>query len=107
LRERLYARFLAPTEPIPDPELVSFLAERPAASVREVQGTVHRLVAAAELAGAPLSVSVARSELGDGAPAARAVVSAPVVVGDPAFLDPEKVVRDWPEISGRVIEELV
>lgn len=24
----------------------------------------------------------------------------------PAFLDDEKVVRDWPELAGRVIEEL-
>ena len=24
----------------------------------------------------------------------------------PAFTDDEKVVRDWPEISGRIVEEL-
>lgn len=106
LRERLYARFLAPTEPSPDPVLVSYLAERPASSVREVQGTVHRLVAAAELAGAALTVDVARAELGDAHEAAAAPRALRQAVGDPSFRDPEKVAWDWPDISGRVIEEV-
>ena len=106
LRERLYARFLASSEPSPDPALVAFLAERPAASVREVQGTVHRLIAAAELAGAPLTISVARSELGEGSGPAASFTQTQPQVGDPTFLDAEKVVWDWPDTGGRVIEEM-
>lgn len=106
LRERLYARFLALKEPTPDPALVSFLAERPAASVRELQGTVHRLMAAAELAGAPLTVAVARAELGEGVSQTPAFAAAAPQVGDVTFLDSEKVVWDWPDIGGRVIEEI-
>ena len=41
---------------------LSYLAERSAASVRELIGTVHRLVAAAESAGAPLTLPIARAD---------------------------------------------
>ncbi|HUF27118.1 MAG TPA: DnaA/Hda family protein [Gemmatimonadaceae bacterium] len=106
LRERLYARALALVDPVPDPALVGYLADRPAASVREVMGTVHRLVAAAEVAGVPLSLGLARAELaGAGSAPAPAPTSAQTPV-DTFFLDDEKVVWDWPEVAGRVIEEL-
>jgi len=45
LREKLYARFLSAADPSAHPTLLSYLAERPAASVREVIGTVNRLLA--------------------------------------------------------------
>ena len=106
LRERLYARQLAAIDPHPDPALLAWLADRPSSSVREIVGTVNRLVAAADLAGVPLSLELARTELeGAGAAPAPAPTSVQVPV-DPFFLDDEKVVWDWPDVSGRAIEEL-
>ena len=106
LRERLYARFLSQVDPQPEEGLLEFLAERPAASVREIMGTVNRLVAAADLAGVPLTVDLAHAEL-EGAGSAPA--HAPAASGssvDAFFLDDEKVVWDWPDVGGRAIEEL-
>jgi chromosomal replication initiation ATPase DnaA len=108
LREKLYARYLAATEHEPGPELLSYLAERPAASVREIIGTVNRLVAAADVVGAPLTLAVARGELDPEMPAATRP-SPPVVVraaADTFFLDDEKVVWEWSDASTRMMEEL-
>lgn len=107
LREKLFARFLAATEHTPGPELLSYLAERPAASVREIIGTVNRLVAAADLAGAPLTVAVARAEL-EPESATTARVAAPAVraAADTLFLDDEKVIWEWADVSARVLEEM-
>src|SRR5918999_2034472 len=63
LRERLYARFLTQTGQAATPDLLAFLARRPAASVREMQGAVSRLVARAEAAGGAVTMSLARVEL--------------------------------------------
>jgi chromosomal replication initiator protein len=104
LRERLYARYLE--NHAPEAALLTFLAERPASSVREIIGTVHRLVAAADLAGVHVGLDLARAEL-EAAGSAPAV--APTSVGgdvDASFLDDEKVVWDWPDVGGRAIEEV-
>jgi chromosomal replication initiator protein len=104
LRERLFARHLE--HHAPEAALLAFLAERPAASVREIIGTVHRLVAAADLAGVRVDLELARAEL-EGAGSAPA--AAPTGIGgdvDGWFLDDEKVVWDWPDVGGRAIEEL-
>jgi chromosomal replication initiation ATPase DnaA len=108
LREKLFARYLAATEHEPGPELLSYLAERPMASVREIIGTVNRLVAAADVAGAPLTLAVARAELdpelsASSRPATPAVVRA---AADTFFLDDEKVVWEWTDASTRMMEEL-
>ncbi|HEY7237192.1 MAG TPA: DnaA/Hda family protein [Gemmatimonadaceae bacterium] len=108
LREKLYARYLAATEHEPGPELLSYLAERSAASVREIIGIVNRLVAAADVAGAPLTLSVARAEL-DPDSSAAARPTTPVVAraaADTFFLDDEKVVWEWTDASTRMMEEL-
>ena len=108
LRERLYARYLAATEHDPGPELLAYLAERPAASVREIIGTVNRLVAAADVAGAPLTLAVARAELDPETPSA-VRPSTPIAVraaADTFFLDDEKVVWEWADASTRIMEEL-
>jgi chromosomal replication initiation ATPase DnaA len=105
LREELYRRALSHVEPTVAGDLVTFLADRPAASAREIQGVANRLVAAADVAGLPLSLALARAELeGGGA----ALTSAPPLtsVADPFFLDDEKVVWDWPDVGGRAIEDL-
>ena len=107
LREKLFARFLAATDHDAGPELLSYLAERPAVSVREIIGTVNRLIAAADLAGVPLTVVVARTELEpESATTARAAAPAVRAAADTFFLDDEKVVWEWADASGRVIEEL-
>ncbi len=72
--------------------------------MREIIGTVNRLVAAADVAGVPLGVQLARTELeGVGSVPAAAPVNARAI--DPLFLDDEKVVWDWPDVAGRAIEE--
>lgn len=106
LRERLYARYLSSRDGGDDPALIAYLAEAAVGSVREIVGVVHRLVAAAEIAGVPLSLSLARAELaGEGS----APAPAPTTLRSPVdifFLDDEKVVWDWPDVSARVIEDL-
>jgi hypothetical protein len=60
-------------------------------------------MATAEVAGATVSLDFAQGEL-DGPGSAR--VPAPQTMAvDAFFLDDEKVIWDWPEMSGRVIEE--
>ena len=104
LREKLYARYLSLVEPQPDDDLLPYLSDRPAASVREIIGTVNRLVAAADVAGVPVGMELARTELeGVGSAPAQAPANARAV--DAFFLDDEKVVWDWPDVSGRAIEE--
>ena len=104
LREKLYARYLSLVEPRPEEGLLPYLSDRPAASVREIIGTVNRLVAAADVAGVPLGVDLARAELeGIGSAPAPAPSNARAV--DTFFLDDEKVVWDWPDVAGRAIEE--
>jgi chromosomal replication initiator protein len=108
LREKLFARFLAATEHVALPELLVYLSERPAASVREIIGTVNRLVAAADVAGAPLTLAVARAEL-DPEAGGRLRSAAPTAVraaADTFFLDDEKVVWEWTDAAARMIEEL-
>jgi chromosomal replication initiator protein len=106
LREKLFNRFLAEARMSPTVELVAFLAERSAASVREVIGVVHRLVAASESIGAPLTLAVAKQEL---EPSGAGLHVAPTAVrqaADVFFLDDEKIVWEWPDVSGRLVEEI-
>jgi chromosomal replication initiator protein len=104
LREKLYARYLSLVEPPPEDGLLEYLRDRPAASVREIIGTVNRLVAAADVAGVALGVDLARTEL-EGVGSAPAPAPANARAMDAFFLDDEKVVWDWPDVAGRSIEE--
>jgi chromosomal replication initiator protein len=108
LRERLYARFLTQTGQTSTPDLLAFLARRPAASVREIQGTVSRMVARAEAAGGAVTMALARVEL-DGVVGPRLTprfsVAASFSGEDGFFLDDEKVVWEWPDLAARLIEE--
>jgi chromosomal replication initiator protein len=102
LREKLYAHYLAEKETPEREALIQFLADRAAASVREVIGIVHRIVAAADIAGAPLTVEIAKTELAPGAPAP----GAPIVrAGDAFFLDDEKLVWHLADVTARLIED--
>jgi chromosomal replication initiation ATPase DnaA len=104
LREKLYARYLAQAGTEADAGLLAFLADRSVASVREIAGMVHRLVTAADVAGVAVTQALAEHEL-DGPGVGRQPAPVAVRVVDDFFLDDEKVVWDWPDVGGRVIEE--
>ena len=106
LREKLYVRYFVQREVEPPADVVEYLADRHAASVREIIGTVHRVCAAAELAAESVTLSLVRAEL-EGVPsAAPPSPRAPAGSADVFFLDDEKVVWDWPDITARMIEEV-
>ncbi|MFI5310482.1 MAG: DnaA ATPase domain-containing protein [Gemmatimonadales bacterium] len=109
LRERLFARFLTAAGRAHDESLLSVLGEPPVQSVREIIGVVNRLGAAADAAGSRISTQLARAELGMARETPQVGVR-PVAAGDdrrdPAFLDREKIVWEWPDVSARVIEDL-
>lgn len=109
LRERIVRRRLAEADRQVDDALVSYLADRDVRSVRELMGLVTRLAAAADLLAVPLDLPLARRELEGTTPlvAATPRVGVPLADGahDAFFLDPEKVVWDWPDLADRVPEE--
>jgi chromosomal replication initiation ATPase DnaA len=111
LREDLYSRMLGGAKGQYD-ALVKYLAARPADSVPAIIENVHRLTAAADALGTSLTVDGARRELEgpDPTPASHPTPAgaAPAVraASDMYFLDDEKVVWDWTDVSSRVIEEL-
>jgi chromosomal replication initiator protein len=106
LREKLFGRFLADARVPATPELLSYLAERSAASVRELIGTVHRIIAAAESAGAPLTLPIAKKTLEPAIGASTAPPSTVRQAADTFFLDDEKIIWEWPDASSRLVEEL-
>lgn len=111
LRERLFARHLAADEVSVTPELLGYLGERPVTNAREIVGIVHRLRLAHQDRGGLLDVGLAKATLEPErapAPAAPPTLSAAPTqgVGDSYFLNREKVVWDWPDLTGRLIEEL-
>ncbi|HET7583414.1 MAG TPA: DnaA/Hda family protein [Gemmatimonadaceae bacterium] len=106
LRARLFARALADGDAAADPELVEYLAARPATSVTELLATVSRLRQAATISDAAITPAFARAEL-EGTTLAAAPTLARGAVGiDAFFLDREKVVWEWPDLSGLASEEL-
>ena len=115
LRKRLVQRWLLDADEDPTEPLVAFLADREVTSARELRGLITRLCAAAELSARPLSLDMAQSELGvprvaaaahDAASGARHAFGDIDGHPDDFFLDREKVIWDWPDIGGRLIEEL-
>lgn len=104
LRERLYAHYLTGVETPDRQPLVLYLGERPLNSVREVIGIVNRLKAAADVAGGPLTLAIAKAELEPSVATPPAPAPA-AVAGDAFFLDPEKIVWHLPDIGERLIED--
>ena len=106
IRRQLVARGLAA-----EPDLVDYLAARPADSVRAVQGLVQRVVGTAEALGVPASASLAR-ELLEGAVvrpqrSSVAVRTSGLVVSPMGSLrSREKFVWHWADQADRMIEEL-
>jgi len=62
--------------------------------------------AVVESSGQPLTLTAARQEL---EPASAASTAPPATVrqaADVFFLDDEKIVWEWPDVAGRLVEEL-
>lgn len=107
MRQRLIARWLLESGHDPLQALVNWLADREVTSVRELSGTITRLSAAADLLGASLTLEIAKRELeGASAPTPVPAMHAESGALDDFFLDAEKVVWEWPDLSGRLIEDL-
>jgi len=103
LREALYTRMLQDRAPDAEPGVAALLAELPVSGAAEVEAVVDRVIHAARAAGGAITLSLVRRELGAGG--AATPVSTPAVA-DKSFLDAEKIVMEWVELDGRVIEEL-
>src|SRR6476661_3107516 len=106
LREKLFGRFLADANVEATPELLSYLADRSAASVRELIGTVHRVCAAAESLSEPLTLPLARQVLEAGGGPATLAPTSVRQAADTYFLDDEKLVWEWPDAASRLVEEM-
>ena len=93
-----------------DADLVEYLASRPAASLREVQQLVPRLLSAADGRDVALSVTIARDILegnpasGPRAPRRGSGLLAP---GSGAIRSREKMIETWPDVAERLLEEWI
>jgi chromosomal replication initiation ATPase DnaA len=103
LREALYSRTLVDKAPGAEPGVAALLAELPVSGAAEVESVVDRVVRAARASGGHVTLSLVRRELNAGGAATPASVPA---ITDKSFLDGEKIVMEWPDLDGRVIEEL-
>jgi len=108
-RQPLIDRALAGRSESPDRELVAYLASRPADSVRAVQGTVQRVLQAAEAQQERLTATFARSVL-EGTPPRpprRAAGPRSSGIGAPGAgaRSREKMVLDWPVAADRLHED--
>ena len=107
VRQAVIERLLGARYEKVDAELASFLAGRPAESVRAVQALVQRIEAAADARHTEPDVTLAREVLEGAAP--RPVRPAPGVrtsgVSSGGFRSPEKSVWEWPDLGERLIEE--
>ncbi|HEU6450488.1 MAG TPA: DnaA/Hda family protein [Gemmatimonadaceae bacterium] len=125
LRRKLFASALAAAGVAYNAELVDYLSSWSTAGAAELRAMVEQLAEGARAAGAPLDAALARrllegdpaSEARDDEPSSRArrvaspsgsmtAIRANGKTYDAILLDREKVIWDWPEISGRAIEEL-
>ena len=103
LREALYTRMLVDRAPDAEHGVAALLAELPVSGAAEVESVVDRVVHAARSSGGQVTMSLVRRELNAGGAATPTSVPA---IADRAFLDPEKIVMEWPDLDGRLIEEL-
>ncbi|MBI3981814.1 MAG: ATP-binding protein [Gemmatimonadetes bacterium] len=94
-----------------DPDLVEYLAARPAESTRVVIAFVQRVLSAAEGQGAPPSASLAREIFEGAAPRLRRPTpglrtSGLIVSPTAAVRSREKLVWFWPDSKDRIVEDL-
>jgi chromosomal replication initiator protein len=103
LREKLIARQLAAAGVTPSPEVLHAAAGLEMPTARDVLRVAERLAAMAATSNGRLtSADVSRvTSVRRSTPVHRATPS-----GDAHFGDREKTVWDWPDLSGRIIEDL-
>ncbi|MFN2398247.1 MAG: DnaA ATPase domain-containing protein [Gemmatimonadaceae bacterium] len=106
LRERIFARCLTAAGAYFDQPLLTYLANRPADAVSDVVATAHRITQAAAVAGVKLSAAFAKRELESGAAALETARAAHRPEHEIVFGNTEKIIWDWPDVSGRAVEEL-
>ena len=109
LRQRAIERQLSAKLEAVDPELASYVAGRPAVSMRAALGLVQRVLNAAEAKQVHPTAALAREVL-EGVPRAprRAVTARPSGVIAPSasgLRSREKMVWEWPDLAARIIEE--
>lgn len=109
LKAALARRHLRSSGQGPDPDLVDYLASRPADSVRAVMGMIQRVNSAADARGVEPSAALAREVLEGQVPGTRGV---PSVRTTGMTLSPTSAVRSrekfvwyWPDVAGRAMEE--
>ncbi|HEX5003739.1 MAG TPA: DnaA/Hda family protein [Gemmatimonadales bacterium] len=108
VRQAVIERLLGARSGHVNAELASYLAGRPAESVRAVQGLVHRVAAAADARHVEADVALAREVLEGAAPTAKkpsatGVRTSGVTSG--GIRSPEKIVWEWPDLADRLIED--
>ena len=103
LREALYARALVDRSADVEEGVAALLAELPVSGATEVDAVVDRMQHVARASGGTLTRSLVRRELSSGGAATPTSVP---TVADKAFLDAEKMVLEWGDLDGRIIEEL-
>jgi chromosomal replication initiator protein len=104
LRDRLAARALAAHGRPADAELLRVLCDQPAATAAELAAVVRTVVTAAKEAGVALTAAFAERVLSDGQRLSQRVRAIDDV--DRTFLDPEKVIWEWPDPAARILEEI-
>jgi hypothetical protein len=94
-----------------DPELLDYLADRPAESVRVVTGLAQRIVDSADGQGLPPSAALARQLIEGALPKVERVsrgmrTSGVMVSLASGVKSREKMIWNWPDPGERLIEEL-
>ncbi len=111
LRRRLVQRVLRDRVGEADPELLDYLADRPAESVRVVTGLAQRIVDSADGQGLPPSAALARQLIEGALPKVERVsrgmrTSGVMVSLASGVKSREKMIWNWPDPGERLIEEL-
>ena len=107
-RRHVAERAMAAQEAAPDPELLAYLASRPAESARAVQGMVQRVLGAAEAKQSAATAAFARELLEGPARAPRRSTTRTSGVVAPTgggLRSREKTVWEWPDVGSRIVEE--
>ena len=102
LRAKLVARFFQALGDEAEPEVIAAVAApegRTGADLQQIVATIHRT---ATEAGVPVGPALARRVLEPAAAPRGPVVAADA---DGFFVNPEKVVTDWPDFGARLIED--
>ena len=112
VQHQVIARDLTARLGAPDQALATYLASRPAESVRAAQGLVQRVLATAEERQMPPTAALAREILEglapvEAAPPKRTPVRSSGIVAPTAggARSREKMIWEWPEIGARLVED--